>query len=82
MDFVFDFEVVLINMLAVLMMSAKFITLGLLKIEIPWNKFQDAKISFHDITNQVLSRDYSNYIVDVSCDQRLVTLAFLWKKLS
>ena len=51
-------------MVTILMMSAKMVTIGLLKIKIFWNKGYDVIISFHDITNRVLSSD-SNYIVDV-----------------
>ena len=51
-------------MVAILMMSAKLATLGLLKIKVFWNKGYDVIISVHDVTNKILSRD-SNYIVDV-----------------
>ena len=51
-------------MVAILMMSAKMATLGLLKIKVFWNKGYDVIISVHDVTNKILSRD-SNYIVDV-----------------
>ena len=61
----FEFlKIVLINMVTILMMSAKMVTLGLLKIKVFWSKVYDVIIFFHDITNRVLSRD-SNYIVDV-----------------
>ena len=56
-------------MLAVLMMSAKLATLGLLKIRVFWNKSFNAIISAHEINNKNLSCD-SNYIVDV----------FMWPK--
>ena len=46
------------------MMSAKLATLGLLKIELFWNKGYDVIILVHDITKKILERD-SNYIVDV-----------------
>ena len=46
------------------MMSAKIVTLGLLKIKVFWKKSYDVKISVHDITRKILSPD-SNYIVDV-----------------
>ena len=45
-------------------MSLKFVTLGLLKIKVFWNKSDDDIIFPHDVTNKILSRD-SNYIVDV-----------------
>ena len=51
-------------MVAILMMSAKLATLGLLKIKIFWNKGYDFIISVYDDTNKTLPRD-SNYIVDV-----------------
>ena len=63
-DFFWVFKVVLINMIAILMMSAKLVTLYLLKIKIFWNKEYDDIISVHDVTKVFLSRD-SNYIVDV-----------------
>ena len=45
-------------------MSAKMVTLGLLKKKVFWNKKYDVIIYFWDVTYQILSRD-SNYIVDV-----------------
>ena len=48
----------------ILMISAKFATLGLLKIKVFWNKGYDAIISAHEFTSNVLRRG-SNYIVDV-----------------
>ena len=63
-DFFWVFKVVLINMIAILMMSAKLVTLYFLKIKIFWNKDYDDIISVHDVTKKFLSRD-SNYIVDV-----------------
>ena len=56
-------KVVLKNMVAILM-SAKFYTLGLLKIKICRNKGYDVKISVYNVTNKILSRD-SNYVVGV-----------------
>ena len=44
-------------------MSAKLVTLGLLKIKVFWNKYNDVVIYVHDVTNQILSRA-SNYTVD------------------
>ena len=63
------------------MMSAKLATLGLLKVKVFWNKDYDVIISVCDVTKKFLSRDL-NYIVDVVCDQSLVTSAFLWEELS
>ena len=51
-------------MIAVLIMSAKLATLGLLKIKVTLNKSFDVIIFVHNVTNKILSR-YSNYIVDV-----------------
>ena len=48
---------------AILMMSAKLATLGLLEIKVAWNIVYDVIISAHDVTNKILSRD-SNYIAD------------------
>ena len=45
-------------------MLTKLDTLGLFNIKVFWNKDYAVKISVHDITNKILSRD-SNYIVDV-----------------
>ena len=52
------------NMLIILMMSAKMATPGLFKITVFWNKVDDVIISVDDVTNKILSRDW-NYIVDV-----------------
>ena len=54
----------LINMVAILMMSAKLATLSLSKITIFRNTGYDVIISAHDVTNKILSRD-SNYILGV-----------------
>ena len=43
------------------MMSAKLANLGLLKINIFWNKGYDVMIFVHDVSNKILSYD-SNYI--------------------
>ena len=66
------------------MISAKLATLSVLIITVFWNKGYDVTISVHNVTNKVLSNG-SNYIVKLycqSCDQSLVTVAFLWEKLS
>ena len=57
-------EIFLINMVTILMMSAKLATSGLLKRKIFQNKDYDVIIPDYDVTNKILSRD-SNYIVDV-----------------
>ena len=46
------------------MVPAKMATLGLLNINIFWNKYYHLLIFAHDVANKILSRD-SNYIVDV-----------------
>ena len=51
-------------MVTILMMSAKLVTPGLLKIKIFRDKGYGVKISDYDVTNEALPRD-SNYIVDV-----------------
>ena len=51
-------------MVEILMMSAKFATLDLLKIKILGNKVYDVIFFVHDTTSKVLSRD-SIYIVNV-----------------
>ena len=44
-------------MAAVLIMSVKLVTLGLLKIKEFWNKGYDVIISVHDATIKILARD-------------------------
>ena len=56
--------IVIINMIKILMMSAKKATPGLLKINVFWNKGYYVIYSVYDVTNKILS-DYSNYIMDV-----------------
>ena len=46
------------------MLPVKLATLGLLKIKIFQDKGYEVIISFHDVTNKILSRD-SNYVMDV-----------------
>ena len=55
-------KVVLINKVAILIMSAKLAILGPLRIKVFWNKVYDVLSFFHDVTNKILLRD-SNYIV-------------------
>ena len=52
------------NMVKILMMTAKVATLSLLKIKVFWNKSYDVIIYAHDVTIKFLSRD-SNYILEV-----------------
>ena len=51
-------------MVAILMMSLKLATLGLLMIKEFWNRDYDVVISVPDVTNKILARD-PNYIVDL-----------------
>ena len=57
------------NLVIILMMSAKLAAPGLLKIKVSENKGYDVIVSVNGVTNKTLSRD-SNYIVDV----------FMWPK--
>ena len=68
-------------MVAILMISAKMATLGLLKIKMFWYKDYDVIIYSHDVTNQILLRD-SNCIIDVVMWPKFVTLASIWEKFS
>ena len=63
-------------MVTFLMMSAKLVSPGLLKIKIFQNKGYDVIIPDYDLTNKILSRD-ANYMGMWSCNQSLVTVAFL-----
>ena len=67
-------------------MSAKMANLGLLKIELFWNKSYDVKIYVHDVINKILLHE-SNYIVDVvlwpkfsnsSISMRKVFITSIW----
>ena len=53
-----------LNMVKILMMSAKIATLDLFKIKLFWNSIYGIIISAHDVTNKILLGD-SNYVVDV-----------------
>ena len=66
-------------MAAILMMSAKTATLGLLKLKVFWNKIYDAIICIYDVTNKFLSRDW-NYIVDVVMWPKFGNSSTLMKK--
>ena len=46
------------------MMSAKLVTLALLKTKVFWNESHYFIISVNEVTNKILSRE-SNHIVDV-----------------
>ena len=81
LTFLESLRMVLINMVKFLMMPAKMATPGLLNINIFWKKAYDVIIFVHDVTNTISSR-HSNIMYIWSCDPSLVTLAFLWEKLS
>ena len=51
-------------MVAILMMSVKSATLGLLKIKVFWNRVYDVIISIYDVTKNYHMND-SSYIIDV-----------------
>ena len=73
--------IVLINTLAILMISAQMATAEVLKINVFWNKSFDVIISVHNATIKILSRD-SNYTVDVIMWSKFdQTLEFVWEKL-
>ena len=66
-------------MVAILMMSVKLATLGLLRRKVLWNKGYDVIVCVHDVTNKIY------HVTQItmkmwSCEQSLVTLAFLWEK--
>ena len=65
-------------MVTALMMSAKMATLGLYKLKLSWNKGYDIIASTPDVTSKVYH--VTQIILWMwSC---LVTLAFLWEKIS
>ena len=74
-------KIFLINMIIILIMSTKMATQGLLKATVFFKKGHGIIIPVHDVTIKILSRDL-NYIIDVVIRPNLVTLAFLWEKLS
>ena len=56
-------------------------TLDLVKIKVFWNKGFDATIFGHDVIKKIYHMAQIKLLI-WSCDQSLVTLAFLWDKLS
>ena len=62
-------------------MSAKLVTLSVLKIKIFWNSDYGVIISAHDVTNKILLRD-SIYIADVAMWSKFDKSKFLWEKFS
>ena len=69
-NFVEFLKIFLINMVTIFMISAKMVTLGVLKIKVFWNKGYYVIIFVRDATNKILSRN-SNHFLDV----------VLWSKL-
>ena len=57
-------QVFLTNIIAILMIPAKLLTPGLIKIKVFWGEAYDVIISVHNVTNKTLSR-YSTYIAYV-----------------
>ena len=55
--FLESLKIILINMVTILMKSAKMAIPGLFKIKEFWNKGYDVIISAYDVTNKILSRD-------------------------
>ena len=49
-------RVVLINVVALLMISARLATVALLKIKVFWNRGYNVIIFVHDVTNEILAR--------------------------
>ena len=69
-------NIALINMVIIWIMSAKNVTLGLLKINVFLNKVYEVITSFYDVTKK--NYHLTQIILYMwSCDQDLVTLAFL-----
>ena len=58
-------KVVLIKMIAILMISAKWATLGSHRINLFWNKSHGILFSIDEITNKILTSD-SNYDADMA----------------
>ena len=67
LTFIESLKIVLINMVTILMMSAKMATLGLLKIKVFWNKGYGVIISIHDVINKILLHDLNYIVVVVMC---------------
>ena len=62
-------------------MPANMATLGLIKIKVFWNNVYEVIISAHDFSKKFYHMPQIILLM-LSCDQSLVTLAFLWEKLS
>ena len=65
LKFLESLKIVLINLVTILMISAKMASPCLLKIKVFWNKSYEVIASVHNVTTKILSRDL-NYIVDVA----------------
>ena len=63
-------------MATVWMMSAKMVTLSLLKINVLWNKSYDVIICVYDVTSKVSSRD-SNHIEEMIIRPKFGSLDFI-----
>ena len=74
-------KIFLINLIIILIVSAKIATPCLLKMAVFQNKCYDVIIQVDDVTSKFLSRE-SNYTVDVFMWPKFDNLAFLWEKLS
>ena len=76
-----SWKIFLISVATILMRSAKMATLGLLKIKIFWNKGYDVIILSMTSSTKIYHVTHIILLMWL-CDQSLVTLALLWKKLS
>ena len=74
-------KVVLIKMVAILIISAKLVALGLLKVKIFWNKGYDIIISIHDVINQISSQILLYYITDLLMWPKFGNSSISWEKL-
>ena len=79
--FVEFLKIVLIKKVTILMMPSKMATPVLLKITLFWNKGSDVIIYVHGITNKFY-HVIQVILLMLSYDQSLVTVTFLWEKLS
>ena len=69
----FEFvKVILINMVAILILPAKLVTLGILKIKVFWNEGYDVIIFVHDVTRKFYLLTQIIFQIS-SCNPSLVT---------
>ena len=66
-----SFKAVLINMVAIFMMSVKLATLSLSKIKLFYNKGHDVIIFTHDVTSKILLHEWSLTIITDALIQML-----------